>query len=127
LNQLAAWAPDPALRRAILVENPARATRWAYSTHFDSAIADSDQATDTGRTQGPWFRWEDGRSLRPAGESEFAGLLMRKVFNDSDVLYNIDTVKTATLELIRLIDLALSETLSASAGTARRSNSDAPW
>jgi len=41
---------------------------------------------------------------------EFAGLLMRKVFNDSDVLYNIDTVKTATLELIRLIDLELAET-----------------
>jgi hypothetical protein len=41
---------------------------------------------------------------------EFAGLLMRKVFNDSDVLYNIDPAKTATLELIRLIDSELSET-----------------
>jgi len=35
---------------------------------------------------------------------------MRKVFNDSDVLYNIDPAKTATVELIRLIDSELSET-----------------
>jgi hypothetical protein len=44
------------------------------------------------------------------GNREFAGLLIRKLSNDSDVLYNIEPFRTATLEVIRLIDLELSET-----------------
>ena len=36
---------------------------------------------------------------------EFAGIVIRKLWNDSDVLYNVDDFARAMDELVRLIDL----------------------
>jgi hypothetical protein len=44
------------------------------------------------------------------GNQEFAGIVMRKIWNDSDVLYNIDDFAKYLDELLRLIDLELANT-----------------
>ena len=43
-------------------------------------------------------------------DREFAGLLIRRLWNDSDVLYNIDPSKAATDALLELIDSELAAT-----------------
>jgi hypothetical protein len=44
------------------------------------------------------------------GNQEFAGIVMRKIWNDSDVLNNIDDFANYLDELLRLIDLELANT-----------------
>lgn len=44
------------------------------------------------------------------GNQEFAGIVMRKIWNDNDVLYYIDDFANYLDELLRLIDLELANT-----------------
>lgn len=44
------------------------------------------------------------------GSQEFAGIVMRKIWNDSDVLYKVDGFADYLDELLRLIDLELEAT-----------------
>ena len=91
-------------------------------TPFMARNASLPQISNEGFTHGrPGDGWgADSEGIVPVGSivdhsallgnQEFAGAVIRKLWNDSSVLYNIDDYGKAMDELVRLIDLELERT-----------------
>jgi len=69
-----------------------------------------DRATAGVQTPRESFRWARLYHSALLRNQEFAGAIIRKHWNDSDVLYQVDNYGKAMDELVRLIDLELANT-----------------